>query len=120
MLRDIDKTVSYLDDVLIYGIDEQDCFETVTEVLTKFRDYNVKVRWEKSQFFERSISYLGHEISAEGIKVSPKKLERILNCPPPVNTTQFKSFLGIVRSYHRHIPNLSAKIPSLFRLLKKM
>lgn len=67
MLRGIHKTISYLDYQLIYGIDEQDYFETLTKILTKFRDYNVKTRWKKRQFFERSISYFGREITEEGI-----------------------------------------------------
>ena len=42
------------------------------------------------------MSFLGHIVSAEGIRVDPVKIEAIMNWKPPRNVTEVRSFLGLV------------------------
>lgn len=70
-------------------------------------------------FLQNQITDLGLNISSDGIKVSAEKLRPILERPSPTNVTQLKSFLGMIPLYHKHIPQLSSRIPNLYALLKK-
>lgn len=79
----------------------------------------MKIKLEKCKFFEKNIIYLGHEISVDGIRPNPKKIEAIRNAPRPENLTQLKSYLGIVNYYCRFIPNLSKELSALYMLTKK-
>lgn len=120
LLTGIEQVTCYLDDVLIYGGDRKECYSILIKILERFPQHNVEVRWEKSQWFQNKLTYLGHDISDKGIMVSAAKINPIMNYPTPKNTTELKSFLGMIQFYHRHLPNFSAKIPALFQLLKKI
>ena len=41
------------------------------------------------------MSFLGHIVSAEGIRVDPVKIEAVMNWKPPRNVTEVRSFLGL-------------------------
>jgi len=42
------------------------------------------------------MDFLGHHISARGIKANTSKVDKILQWPTPQNTTDVHSFLGLV------------------------
>ena len=41
------------------------------------------------------MSFLGHIVSKEGIRVDPKKIEVITEWKPPRNVKEVRSFLGL-------------------------
>ena len=45
------------------------------------------------------VQYLGHTISAEGLKPSKSKVKAIEEAPVPRNVSELKSFLGLVNYY---------------------
>ena len=49
------------------------------------------------------VEYLGHIISADGIKMDPKKVAMILAWPAPHNVTALRSFLGLSGFYRKFI-----------------
>ena len=65
------------------------------------------------------MSFLGHIVSAEGIRVDPMKIEAIMNWKPPRNVTEVRSFLGLVGYYWRFVQGFSVIESSLTRLLRK-
>ena len=63
--------VSFFDDILIYsGGDLEDHLRKIQLVLNKLREAQLFVNPEKCTFFATSVPYLGHEISAEGVRCS--------------------------------------------------
>ena len=53
----------------------------------------------KCDFWLREVSFQGHIVSAEGIRVDPVKIEAIMNWKPPRNVTEVRSFLGLAGYY---------------------
>lgn len=53
--------MSYLD-VLIYGVDKEECFNRVQRTLDIFSSYEAKVRKDKSISLAEVITYLGAHI----------------------------------------------------------
>ena len=51
--------------------------------------------------------YLGHLMTADGIKPNPHKLRAITSFPTSRNPTQIKSFLGLTGYYRKFIRNFS-------------
>ena len=49
----------------------------------------------------------GHTLTSHGIAPDKKKIEAISNIQTPTNTSQVKSFLGIVNYCHQFIANFS-------------
>ena len=53
------------------------------------------------------MSFLGHIVSEEGIRVDPKKIEVIIEWKPPRNVTEVLSFLGLAGYYRRFVKGFS-------------
>ena len=66
-----------------------------------------------------SVEYLGHVISASGLKPAPEKIRAIVEAPTPQNLTQLRSFLGLVNYYAKFLPQLSTTLAPLYSLLQK-
>ncbi|GFU79609.1 retrovirus-related Pol polyprotein from transposon 297 [Trichonephila clavipes] len=67
----------YLDDVIIGGRTFEEHLQNIRKVLSKLRDANLKLNPSKCKFFQKEVNYLGHIISAEGVRFDPEK-----KCPP--------------------------------------
>lgn len=119
VLFGIKGVLCYLDDILIGGVDLNDCKEKVNQVMDRLNKYNVRVNERKCKFFLDKINFLGFEISGVGIHPYKEKVEAILKAPCPTDITQLKSFLGLLNYYGRFIPNLSSELHVLYELLKK-
>ncbi|XP_070057925.1 uncharacterized protein, partial [Nicotiana tomentosiformis] len=65
------------------------------------------------------VAFLGHVVSAEGIKVDPKKIEVVQNWPRPTSVTEIRSFLGLTGYYRRFVEGFSSIASTLTRLTQK-
>lgn len=111
--------VCFIDDLLIGGETFEECMKNLIQVLERLNEFNVKIKLEKCNFFKRSVSYLGHEISGDGIRPNKQKVEAIANAPHPQNVSQVKSYLGLINYYGRFLPNLSNELIALYKLTQK-
>nr|XP_033510298.1 uncharacterized protein LOC117275054 [Nicotiana tomentosiformis] len=67
----------------------------------------------------KSVAFLGHVISGEGIKVDIQKIEAVKNWPRPTSVSDIRSFLGLA-GYYRHFVEVFSSISSpLTRLTQK-
>ena len=65
------------------------------------------------------LEYLGHIVTAEGVKPNPRKIEAVKNFKIPTNSTEVKSFLGLAGYYRKFIRNFSKIAKPLPELTKK-
>ena len=65
------------------------------------------------------MSFLGHIVSKEGIRVDPKKIEVVVEWKLPRNVTEVRSFLGLAGHYRRFVKGFSMAVASMTRLLQK-
>ena len=65
------------------------------------------------------MSYLGHAISKEGVKVDPEKITSLIDWPKPTNILKLRGFLGLTGYYRRFIRNYAQKTAPLSNILKK-
>jgi hypothetical protein len=64
-------------------------------------------KFDKCDFYQKKIQYLGHVISEEGIAVNPEKIRAIMEWSIPKDVANIWSFMGITRYYHTFIKGLS-------------
>ena len=102
------KALVYLDDVIIFSRDLEQHEKDIREVLELIRKAGLRIKLKKCQFFKRSVEYLGHVISDQGISPNPEKIEKIKNYPIPTSADEVSSFLGLAGYYRRFIPNFGA------------
>ncbi|KAG8493000.1 hypothetical protein CXB51_010222 [Gossypium anomalum] len=75
--------VIFIDDILIYSETEAKHDEHLRIVLQVLSEKELYAEFSKCEFWLREVTFLGHVVSAEGIKVDPRKIEAILEWKPP-------------------------------------
>ena len=73
----------------------------------------------KVWFGPTEVKYLGHVLSADGIRICDERIKAIIDLPKPTNIKQLRSVLGMVNFVRKNIPNLTATIAPLVALTKK-
>ena len=68
-------------------------------VLTCLRKHGLKFKLEKCNF-KRKVTYLGHEVSGDGISPEPHKVDAGKEWPFPTTMKELRTFLGFA-SYHQ-------------------
>lgn len=119
ILRGLANTVCFIDDVLIGGSTMEEMINNLVAVIVRLNEYNVRVNFEKCQFFVDKVKYLGHEISQNGVQARKEKLQALLKAPKPSNISQLRAYLGLVNYYRKFAPNLSNLLAPLYTLTKK-
>ena len=66
-----------------------------------------------------SVSFLGYNVSKEGIAPDPKHFEEIKNAQPPSNMKQLESFVGLANFYGRMIADFATKMLPLNKIRKE-
>ncbi|GFV67985.1 hypothetical protein TNCV_1872671 [Trichonephila clavipes] len=89
----------YLDDVIIGGRTFEEHLQNIRKVLSKLSDANLKLNPSKCKFFQKEVNYLGHIISAEGVRTDPEKVSAVKNWKRPENLRELRSFLGLCTYY---------------------
>ena len=87
----------YLDNIVIWSNLVEEHTKNIKMVLNVLWVAKLYCNLKKCYSYLLEIDFLGHHISACGIKVNPSKVDKILGWPVPQNTTDVCSFLGLVR-----------------------
>ena len=88
-------------------------------VIEMLREKKLYAKLNKCDFWLKEVSFLGHIVSAEGIRVDPIKIEAVVNGKPPQNVTGVRSFLGLAGYYKRFVKLFFVVASVLTKLLRK-
>lgn len=114
-----DKCFVYLDNIICFGRNLSSHNKNLMDILTRLRKVNLKLNPLKCDFLRKEILFLGHIVSADGIKPDPKKIESVKNYPTPTNTDEVKRFVAFANYYRKFIPNFAEKALELNKLCRK-
>ncbi|GBG63048.1 hypothetical protein CBR_g36532 [Chara braunii] len=109
--------IMYLNAILIFSRTVEDVGH-VDKVLSLLRQYQFKINREKSEFGRTQILYLGHEISAEGLKPDDAKVASIRDWSRPRSLIVMRSFLGMTGYYRNFVKNYSTMAAPLMDLTR--
>jgi hypothetical protein len=104
----LDKFVLvFIDDILIYSKNGEEHEEHLRLVLQVLREHQLYAKFNKCEFFQKQIHYLGHVLSEEGVAVDPDKIRSIMEWPTPKDVSDIRSFMGLAGYYRRFIKGFS-------------
>ena len=95
----------YLDDIIVFAATWEEHLASFRQVFERLRHAKLKIGADKCAFAAREVSYLGHQITEEGLLPDPALLAAIREINPPQNATEIRSFLGLARYYRRYVKN---------------
>lgn len=113
-----DKVICYMDDLLIATESVEENVRLLEEVLKVLQNNGLTINLEKCHFFQTSVSFLGYDISADGVRPGKKKLKAVEQYPEPKNVHQVRQFLGLINYFRKFIRNCALISKPLLKLLK--
>ena len=111
--------LAYLDDIIVFGSTIEECIDNLRTVFQRVRDAGLKLKPSKCSLFQLETNYLGHIISAEGVKTDPKKVEDVKNFGQPRNVKDVQTFMGMTQYYSKFIKDFMEISLPLYHLMKK-
>ena len=109
VLRDFDskQVIVYIDDILILGRSFEEHLQLVERVLSTLRQYGMKVKLAKCEWFKPEVAFLGHVVGRDGVRKCSEYVESVVTFPRPETVKKLRSFLGLVNFQRKFIENCS-------------
>ena len=111
-----ESVLIYLDDIIIFSKDFSSHLDRLKKVLSRLIKHGLKAKPSKCHLLKRSINFLGHVVSEEGIRTDPEKCKQLEDWPTPTSQKDVRRFLGFAGYYRRFIKDFSKIASPLFSL----
>lgn len=108
--------IVFFDDILIYSQSFNDHLlhlELAFQVLLQGQFF---IKLSKCSFAHNEVEYLGHVVSSHSVAPITQKIQAIQQWPTPRTARALRSFLGLVRFYHRFIKWYATLVAPLTQL----
>ena len=99
-LINIEKVVTFIDDVIVETKDKEGHDEMVAKVIKRLEENNLYIKPEKYKWKVRKVEFLGIVIRSEGIKMEADKVKGILDWPTLKCIKDVQKFLELAIYYH--------------------
>ena len=117
--RDLKFVKIFIDDILVFSKTVEEHEAHLTQLMQRLAEHKIQLKESKARWFQSAVKFLGHVVSADGIKPQMAKVEAIKQWTPPASVTEVRQFLGLVGFYRRYIHNFADKAKALNELTKK-
>ena len=115
----LDNIRMYLDD----AIGSDDCplhhVATLATFFARLRLHQLKLSPDKCRIGAARVDFLGHVISADGVRPNDDRVAAHTRMPMPTDIKQLRSLLGGLSYYRKFLPNMAHHIRPVTALLKK-
>ena len=115
----LDNIRMYLDDT----IGSDDCplhhVATLATFFARLRLHKPKLSPDKSRIGAARVDFLGHVISADGVRPNDVRVTALTRMPMPTDIKQLRSLPGGLSYYHKFLPNMARLIRPITAILKK-
>ena len=108
MINGIEGCENMQDDIVVWGSTLEEHNTRLVETLNRIRMSGLKLNRKKCIFAAEEVTFLGHVISAGGIRPDPRKTKAIRNMPIPATKIELHRFLGMINYLGKFIPDLSS------------
>jgi len=113
------NVIVFFDDILIYSKSYEEHLRHINLVFEWLATDQWKLKLSKCKFAQRSVAYLGHIISEQGVSTDPSKVKTIVEWPVPSSVKELRSFLDLAGYYRKFVRHFGIISRPLTTLLKK-
>ena len=113
------------DDILVFdsGETDEEAYQNhdknLRRLMERCKEKGLKLNPDKIQLQLNEVSYMGHRITANGLKIDPEKTKAIRNMPIPTDKQGVQRLLGMVNFVQKFAPRLAEITTPLRDLIKK-
>jgi hypothetical protein len=107
------------DDIIIAGKDKLDHSQKTLALLQRCAEVGIRLNSEKCQHEVSEVKFLGHIVSADGLKPDPAKVSAITDMPVPDGKDAVERLKGMVAYLSRFLPKLSSVMEPINQLTRK-
>ena len=110
------------DDILVYGVGDTleeamlNHDQNLASLLERCHHKSIKLNKHKLALRVQEVDFMGHLLTAQGLKPDPKKVEAILKLPTPKSKEDIERLNGTVNYLAKFLPRLSHVMEPLRRL----
>lgn len=108
----------YIDNIVVYSKGENEHLLHLNQVFRCLHQAGLTLNLKKCNMMQRTLTFLGHVISGEGIKTDAAKIASVSQFPMPQFLKDVQHFLGLAGWHHRFVPRFSEKAAPLHALKK--
>lgn len=119
ILNGCEGVMIYIDDVVVHAPTKELHDARLKRIMDRFRQFKVVLNRDKCKFGVTEVNFIGHRLSASGIKPTFDKIEAVKSFREPKSMEETRSFLGLVNYVGKFIPNLATASEPLRQLTKK-
>lgn len=113
------ECVAYMDDITVPSKTVTENLTRLEHVFQRLRAAKLKLKPSKCVFLQTSVPFLGHVVTAEGVRTDPEKVKAVQEWPVPRTVKQVRSFVGLGAYYKRFVEGFSEICKPLFKLCEK-
>ena len=117
LLEGLDGVVCLMDDVLLFGRDQQEHDARLIKVLERIQSAGVTLNVEKCELSKPSLKFLGNWIDKYGVRADPEKTAAICQMSPPHSVSDLWRFMDMVNQMGKFSPNIAEISKPLRELL---
>ena len=111
--------VVFLNNMLIYSTTSEGHFKLLEKVFACLQKFEFYCKLKKCSFLQWTTTFLGFDISQEGLQISDSKIRSLKEWPKPTTVQQVQSFLGFVQFFRKFIKGFSKIAEPLHMLTQK-
>jgi hypothetical protein len=89
-----DHYANYVDDILAFSPDCASHLDVLRQIFAACRQYGARLGAKKCSFGQSKVTFMGRNISAEGISIPPENMANILALKQPTTRKQLQSLIG--------------------------
>ena len=106
-LGHIPELLVYMDDLCVLSATWENHLRSLESMFVALQAAGLTLKPSKLAFGPKSVVYLGHVISAEGVAVGKDRIKAIQELPTPTCIKDLRSVLGVMNFVRRFVPNFA-------------
>ena len=119
VFQDLPCAQSYLDDILCHSQDFFTHISHLEQTFLRLRQHGLKMNLDKCKLFAKSVTYLGHTLTPDGVTPSIDNIKAVRDFPEPTTIRQIREWCGLCNYFRPHIHQFAKLAGQMTALLRK-